>query len=279
MSNERTNGNDPNAGRRDYKLDLVTGRWYHKSHVSKLDAKRRERGELTNADLAGGPRRSGLPRMGNEPIPEVGRDESEIKRVAQQIAADEQQRQRKRIATTDADADPNETESEILSQGDAGQASFEVEETTAQPREKKQKKPSRTAQADGAYIADNLLDIMNLTAKTFFGDVGEMTAQERLDIEKPLQRILARMDSRVMDTAQQFADPVALMFAASAWAIRVRVMRQMQRERNKPPTPQAQTQPQPTPQAQPTPSEATNIYPVGVNPMTANLSGLENYLA
>ena len=276
MSNERTNGNDPNAGRRDYKLDLVTGRWYHKSHVSKLDAKRRERGEVTNADIARSGNGSGRPGVGNEP----SERDNGIAELAHEIANDEQRRQRQRkLTNTDADATGDENENEIFSQGNAGQASFEVEETTAQPREKKQKKPSRTAQADGAYIADNLLDIMNLTAKTFFGDVGEMTAQERLDIEKPLQRILARMDSRVMDTAQQFADPVALMFAASAWAIRVRVMRQMQRERNKPPTPQAQTQPQPTPQAQPTPSEATNIYPVGVNPMTANLSGLENYLA
>ena len=276
MSNERND--DPNAGRKHYRFDAISGRWYHKSHVSKLDAKRRARGELTNADVARSGNGPGRPAMVENPSGE----NNNVAELAREIANTEQQRQRKRITGAADTADFGDTTGtadstqEIFPQGQTDNPTFEVEEGQAQPREKRGRKPSRTAQADANYITENLLDVVNLTAKTFFGDVGEMTQQERKDIEKPLSRILSRMDARIMDTAQTFADPVALIFAASAWAIRIRVTRQMQRERNKPPQPEQTPQAQPT--ATPTPNEPQNNYPVGVNPMTANLSTLGGYL-
>jgi len=163
--------------------------------------------------------------------------------IAADLAHAERQRQRVEQPT----ASPA-SETPLVDEESPDAPAFVIEDAAPSAPRARPKRQSKTAVADGGYVADNLLDVVNVLAKVIGGDESQMTAAERAEIEKPLARILSRLDSQVMQTATQFADPVALVMASGAWIYRAYTMKQLQKElAQQMPTQTGPVNPPPTP--------------------------------
>lgn len=79
----------------------------------------------------------------------------------------------------------------------------------------------KQAEEKSAQTAYMLLVILNGLVVAQFGDECSMTDTDRELIEKPLARIMARLDEETSEAVDKWIDPVMLMFGVMAWGSRV----------------------------------------------------------
>lgn len=106
----------------------------------------------------------------------------------------------------------------------AVRGSIRVKQHPPKPRdperiaEARKRKEARDNAAQSAVV---LLAVLDGAVSMSLGDECKMTEAERRTMEKPLQRIIERLDPETNEAVSQYADPILLILGLFAWGVRI----------------------------------------------------------